>query len=106
MDRNKIVKNLYDKLTSTPNFVVVFGKSIKKCGYCKQTIKYLKKYKIPFKYYQLDQIYPYFFELLHQMIKIHPELAFDANHKTFPVIFYNQNFIGGYDDLLKKFNLN
>jgi glutaredoxin len=93
------VNEIYKKIVKNKDNVVVFGLSY--CGYCESTKKYLQKKKIPFKFYQIDEIYNIFFKLLLKVKELHPELSFNPNHKTFPVIFYNKNFIGGYSDLIK-----
>ena len=93
------VNELYKKIVKNNDNVVVFGLS--NCGYCISTKKYLKKKNIPFKFYQIDKIYNIFFKLLLQVKELHPELSFNPNHQTVPVIFYNENFIGGYSDLIK-----
>lgn len=93
------VDKLYKKIVKNSNKVVLFGLSY--CGYCKSAIKFLKKKDVPFKYYQIDKYYDVFFYILNKLIEVHPELAFDTNHKTFPVIFINGKFIGGYSDLIK-----
>jgi glutaredoxin len=95
------VNELYKKIVKNNDNVVVFGLSY--CGYCISTIKYLKKKNIPFKFYRIDKIYNIFFKLLLQVKESHPELSFNPNHQTVPVIFYNENFIGGYSDLINVF---
>lgn len=89
---------LYKKINKKNNKFIMFGLSF--CGYSNAAIKYLKDKKIKFKYYEIDKYYDIFFKMLNQLVENHPELAFDTNHKTFPVIFLNGKFIGGYSNLI------
>ena len=93
------VNKLYKKINKNNDVVIVFGLST--CGYCNAAIEYLNKNSIPYKYYKINKYYNIFFKILLKLVKIHPELMFDITHKTFPVIFINKKFIGGYSDLIK-----
>lgn len=93
------VNKLYKKINKNHDKVIIFGLSY--CGYCRSTIQYLKEKNIPFKYYKIDKYYDIFFKILNKLMEIHPELAFDSNHKTFPIIFIDRRFIGGYTDLIQ-----
>lgn len=71
------------------------------CGYCLEALKVLKEKEIPHKKYNIDnQTFgkERLFEILREH---HNEISFDMNHNTFPIIFYNGKFIGGYNELLK-----
>jgi glutaredoxin len=100
---DKVINELYKKIVKNNDKVVVFGLST--CGYCKSTIKYLKEKNIPYKFYNINKIYNIFFKLLLKVKELHPELSFEPNHKTVPVIFYNEFFIGGYSDLIKNLHI-
>lgn len=94
------VNKLYKKITKNNDKVIIFGLSY--CGYSQSAIKYLNNKNIPFKFYSIDKYYDIFFKILNKLIEIHPEIAFDTNHKTYPVIFINNRFIGGFSDLIKN----
>ncbi len=90
---------LYNKIIKNNSHVVLFGLST--CGYCKAALNYLKNKEIPFKFYNIKEYYGIFFKILQNVIKNHPELGININHRTIPVIFANGKFIGGYNDLIK-----
>ncbi len=94
---SKVIK-LYKKINNDSDVFIIFGLSY--CGYCKNTIKYLKNKNLEFKYYNIDKDYDIFLNLLSQIPKINPNIEIDSNHKTFPIIFLNKKFIGGYSDLI------
>ncbi len=96
---SKVMK-LYEKINDNKDIFVVFGLSY--CGYSNGAKKYLKNKDLTYKYYNIDKDYDIFFKLLHQVAKIDKNLEINPDHKTFPVIFYNKNFIGGYSDLVQK----
>lgn len=93
------VEKLYQKINNNNKQIIIFGLSY--CEYCKNAIQYLKNNKISFKYYKIDKYYNIFFNILDQVNKIYPKLNINNNHKTFPVIFINKTFLGGYSDLIK-----
>ena len=49
----------------------------------------------------MDKYYEIFIPILEKLIKLNPSLQINPEHRTFPVIFYNKKFIGGYSDLIK-----
>jgi glutaredoxin len=92
------------KINNNNKYAIVFGLST--CGYCKNTINYLKNNNISFKYYTIDEYKNIFFKLLHRLSALKPELEINLKHKTFPVIFIGdkysgKKFIGGYDKIIK-----
>ena len=93
------INKLYEKINNNEKKVIVFGLSY--CEYCKNTIIHLKNNNISFKYYKIDKYYNIFFNLLSELSKVYTNLNINLNHTTFPVIFINQKFIGGYTDLIK-----
>jgi len=97
---DKKVMKLYQKINDNKDTFIIFGLSY--CGYSSGAKKYLKSKDIKYKYYNIDQDYNIFFKLLNQVSKIDKNLEINPEHKTFPVIFYNKNFIGGYSDLIQK----
>ena len=95
------IDKLYKKINKNNKYVLVFGKS--SCVYCKAAIKYLQENNIPYKYYKIDKYYNIFFKILEKLNKKSPDILYDSNHKTIPIIFINSKFIGGYSDLIKIF---
>jgi glutaredoxin len=96
------VEKLYRKISNDKKEVVFFGLSY--CEYCKKTIGLLKKNKITYKFYQIDNYYNIFFNVLSEVLKLYPNIGINPNHKTVPVIFIKKKFIGGYTDLKNKLN--
>jgi glutaredoxin len=76
---------------------LIFG--LESCSYCKNSIAYAKEQNLQFKYYSVDKHYNYFMNIIEKLSELEPSLNISADHKTFPVIFYNGKFIGGYNDL-------
>ncbi len=72
---------------------IVYGK--KNCGYCERAVKLLQNRGLSFTYFSFD-------DNDDKMI----ELFTNYNWKTVPLIVISENsdisFIGGYDDLVKK----
>lgn len=67
----------------------IYGKS--GCIYCKHACELLKATKISFKYFDIEKndTLVDFFKRVYNM-------------KTYPMIFYNKNYIGGYTELEKS----
>ena len=63
------------------------------CGYCKKAEAFFKNNGV--QYEKLDV-------LTEEGEKAFDETKKKYNHKTIPMIFVNDEFIGGYDDLMKK----
>lgn len=61
------------------------------CPYCVAAKNYFKAHNIPYTEYDLTGKYD-------EMT----ELKTKTGHMTFPQIFINDEFIGGYDDLMEK----
>ena len=72
---------------------IVYGK--KKCAFCENAVKYLRNEGYDFRYFSMDEKLE---ELQH--------LSTIYNWRTVPMILKVegdiQHFIGGYDDLIKK----
>ena len=93
---------LYEKISSIESkYYIVFGLST--CPYCIKTLELLRKSNVNYKYYSVDECKKIFFDLLSQISQRYSELKITSNHKTFPVIFHEKKFIGGYTELLKNF---
>ena len=81
--------------------LTIFGLSY--CGYTAKAKNYARDNKIPYKFYEIDNEYKNIFSLLSTTKSINPDLDINTNHQTFPIIFYKNKFIGGYDELTQKF---
>ncbi len=98
-DKSKSIINvdkLYNKINNKSWFVV-FGLST--CIFCKKTIELLESKNIKYKYYLIDDFYNLFFKVFINMANTYPHLNINSTHKTVPVIFYENKFIGGYTSL-------
>lgn len=74
---------------SAKDKVVIYTKV--PCGYCQAAKNYFRGENIPFEEHDLTG-------KTDQMM----ELKKRTGHMTFPQIFINDEFIGGYDDLMRK----
>ena len=102
MNENTIETNatqILKKINTNANTYLIFGLST--CGYCKKSLVYMKEKNLQYKYYEMDKYYEIFIPILEKLIKLNPSLKINPAHRTFPVIFYNKKFIGGYSDLIK-----
>lgn len=102
MNENTIEKKaikILNKINTNANTYLIFG--ISTCGYCKKTLVYMKEKNLQYKYYEMDKYYEIFIPILEKLIRLNPSLQINPEHRTFPVIFYNKKFIGGYSDLSK-----
>jgi glutaredoxin len=81
--------------------LTIFGLSF--CGYTEKAKNYAREHKIPYKFYEIDNEYKNFFLLLSAANNINPDIEINTNHQTSPIIFFKNKFIGGYDELIKKF---
>ena len=92
-------KQILSKIVENKDTYLIIG--ISTCGYCKRTLSYVKENNLQFKYYEMDKYYKLFIPILQKLIKLNSSLKIKEDHNTFPVIFYNNKFIGGYTDLIK-----
>ncbi len=97
----KYAQNLISKI-NIPNKLIIFGLSY--CGYTSKAKEFAINHKKSFKYIQIDDKYNIFFKILSIVNNLNPNIDINLDHNTFPIIFYNNKFIGGYDDLLLFFN--
>ena len=70
---------------------IIFGTSW--CGYCMKTKNFLKENQEPFDFIDLDSV--------DLDGSLRDELREWTGMRTIPIIFYQQELIGGYDDLIK-----
>ena len=99
---NKIVtkaEQILEKINFNEDTFLIFGLST--CKYCKNVLEFSKTNSLQFKYYEMDKYYEIFIPILNKLTELDFELNIDPTHRTFPVIFYNKKFIGGYSDLIK-----
>jgi glutaredoxin len=93
---NKLIQKINE--CSDKNIVLLLGLS--ECPYTLKSKNYLNSKNINYKYYKIDKYHDIFIDLLQQIYK-KKLFDIDINHKTFPIIFINNKFIGGYSDLIK-----
>jgi glutaredoxin len=102
---NKLNKKSYnkyiDKIINNKNIFTIFYSP--HCYYSIKAIELLKKKKVIYKKYNLDNIGGLSY-VINKIIKNKDLIYFDINHKTKPIIFYNGKFIGGYSNLFLYFN--
>ena len=92
-------EKILDKINVNNDTFLIFGLST--CKYCKNALEYLKTNSLQFKYYEVDKYYEIFIPILNKLAELNNKLNIDPLHRTFPVIFYNKKFLGGYTDLIK-----
>jgi glutaredoxin len=94
---NKLIKVINN--CAENNHVLLLGLSY--CPYTSKSKNYLKSNNIKYIYYTVDKYYDIFIDLLNQLNNKDSSFEININHKTFPIIFYNNKFIGGYSELIK-----
>jgi glutaredoxin len=94
---NKLIKVINN--CAENNYVLLLGLSY--CPYTIKSKKYLKSNDIKYIYYSVDKYYDIFIDLLNKLNNKDNSFEININHKTFPIIFYNSKFIGGYSDLIE-----
>jgi len=105
MDTNNIIKKVnklilkINEFNDSKKFLVL---GLSECPFSLKTKEYLKSHNLNYKFYNIDNYREIFFQLLNKLSDIKPEFNINLNHKTFPVIFYNNKFIGGFSDLVES----
>jgi len=97
-DRSIIDKILY---ADKDVFVIFY---VEDCPYCNSARELLKESGVKYKGYNIDKLGG-LQHLLKIFNKYGDEIKFNSNHHTKPIVFYNNKFLGGCDDLhlfLKK----
>ena len=94
---NKLIKKINEY--SDKNLVLLLGLS--QCPYTLKSKNYLNSKNIKYKYYSIDKYRNIFFELLQKINEIEKSFNININHNTFPIIFINNKFIGGYSELIQ-----
>lgn len=82
--------NLKGETMSRSNIIIY---SANNCPYCRKAKNYLEQNG--FEYKEID--------LTHDLSKI-DELKKSTGHRTIPLIFVNDQFVGGYSDMIEKVN--
>jgi glutaredoxin len=93
------VKKLYKKINDDNKEIIIFGLSY--CLYTKKVIELMKKNKISYKYYLIDNYFNLFFNILSEISKYFPNFKINNEHKTIPIIFYKKKFIGSFTEIFK-----
>lgn len=95
----KIDELIIDKIMNNkPDTFIVFFVST--CPYCRKTMDLLKERHLSYKGYNINSINGGMNKLLSVLRENAPDLNFDVNHRTKPVIFLNGVFLGGYNELV------
>lgn len=82
-------------------FVIFF---VSDCGYSQSALQLLRQNKLAYKGYDISKIDGGMSELLSVLHNNSQKIAYDINHITKPIIFFNGKFIGGYDKLFNFIN--
>ncbi len=86
------------KIFNNPDTFIIFGSDY--CFYCKESINLLKKHKKNFTFLDIKKNPKLFFNLIGEFCNKNKSFQFNHAHKTIPIIFYNNKFVGGYSDLI------
>lgn len=98
MDKN-METEIIGKITSSDNYVIFFDYH---CGYSMAALNLLKIKKLKYKGYEISKIPGGLNAILEVLKKNKEKIKFNLEHNTKPILFFNGNFIGGYDELSKK----
>lgn len=82
----------------TENEYTVYSKS--NCKYCVYTKELLNDVKTTI--INCDE----FLDNKEDFFQFIRKINGDINHRTFPIVFYNKNFIGGFTETEKFYNIN
>ncbi len=101
---DKKVYKLIKKINKYNNQDIVLLLGLSQCPFTSKSKIYLDSKNIKYKFYSIDKYRDIFFELLQKINDLQKnELTtfdIDINHKTFPIVFIKNKFIGGYSDLI------
>lgn len=89
---------IIDKIKKHNTFVIFY---VPDCPYCQAALNLLREKNVPYKGYNIYSINGGFPVLLDILNRNANQINYNHNHKTKPIIFYNGNFLGGYDSLNK-----
>lgn len=96
--------NIISKITNAPfdTYVIFFTPN---CIYSIKALELLRSAKVPYKAYDINDLPGGLYRLIFIFNCHSNDIRFDSNHTTKPLIFYNHQFIGGYNQLIKFINL-
>jgi glutaredoxin len=101
MSSEQINDQIINKIIEAdPDYYIIFY--VPYCPYCKKALALLQEHN--FKGYNIDNIPGGMETVLNALNSKAETIAFNPNHKTKPIIFYNHKFIGGYSELAAKLN--
>ena len=91
-----------DKITNAPidTFIIIYKDT---CPYCRAALQKLRDDGKSYKGYDIAH-QPFTKDQLLTILKENrSKIYFNVSHTTFPMIFLNGRFIGGYDQLLANY---
>ncbi len=94
---NKLIKKI--NLNAQKNIVLLLG--LKNCPFTLKSKNYLNSNNIKYKYYSIDKYRDIIFDIFKKIHGLDQSYDINLNHKTFPVIFIDNKFIGGFSELIK-----
>jgi glutaredoxin len=89
---------ILNKIQKTQDRFIIFG--LISCPYTLISKQSVKENKLKYKFYPIDKYRKIFHESLYKLDETNKYLELNLNHRTFPIIFYNNKFIGGSSDLI------
>jgi glutaredoxin len=92
------MNKITEKIINNSNKYIVFYTTT--CIYCINTLKLLRRYKLPYKAYDIDKMKGGMEKLLSQLRKGKDLTGYNIKHITRPIIFKYGKFLGGYTDLV------
>lgn len=97
-------QNIIHKLNKHRDKYVIFY--VDGCQYCSDALQLLKKNKLQYRSYNISTIKYVDNDIkkLFELFKQHPNLKFEHEHKTKPIIFKKGKYLGGYSELKKELN--
>ena len=93
---NNIMNHIEKKINTNKDTYIIFY--VPECPYCIKSLKLLRESGFKFKGYDIHKIKGDF-EGLYILLISMVEIKYDKQHMTKPIIFFNNEFIGGYDQL-------
>ena len=104
MNDNKVedkADKLLKKINSNAQKNIVLLLGFKNCPFTLKSKNYLDTNNIKYKYYSIDKYRDILFDILNKIHDLDSSYNINLNHKTFPVIFIDNKFIGGFSELIK-----
>lgn len=98
MTTDPIIKKIIEADKDTYVIFFVYG-----CGYCNRALDLIRKKKVAYKGYDINELEGKFPKLLKVLNDNAQTIGFKATHRTKPIIFKNGKFIGGMTELEAHF---